>query len=268
MTSESSQSLGKKLHDIAERSYSQLFKNSRLLFENPFRWFDVTFWPLILFFSITLFAAYLQSDVKILSLLVMGLMGWRAVYHPLMEMGTSYMEEYWSNSLTHLFITPIRITEFVIGGVLSAIPKFLVVFVMYFILGTVLYGFYFPDLVLFWIAIGFLFLFGISLGLLMLGFMFYLASESFSMVYTVPDIAVLLSGVYYPVSMLPGPLQALASVFPSTHAFNLIKFTLGLESFEWLPLIGLSIAWLVVSYAFCVAAFHRAKKSGKLVRVA
>lgn len=250
------------------RAYSQVYKNFRLLFENPMRFMDVTFWPLILLFSLTLFVSYLGDDPKILSLVILGVMGWRAVYHAHMELASNYMEEYWSQSLTHLFITPIRPIELVLGSAVSGLFKFLLVLVLYYVITFFLYGFTVPDPLLFAVSCFFLFVFGLSLGMMVLGIMFFYASEAFSLSFTIPDVFVLLSAAYYPLSILPGPLQTLALLLPSTHAFLLIKSTLSLGSYDPVALVGLSVLWFCAGYAALLFAFGRAKKTGRLVRVA
>src|SRR3989338_6520439 len=101
------------------RSYSQAYKNNKLLIKEGFRFFDVTAWPVLLFFSLTLFLTYLNADQKIIQLVIMGIIGWRAVYHAQFEITVSYMEEYWSSSLLHLFASPIKLLEFVAGGIIS-----------------------------------------------------------------------------------------------------------------------------------------------------
>ncbi len=253
--------------DSLSRAYSQSYKNFKLLFKNPFRWFDVTLWPLVLLFSILLFVSFLKSDQNIVLMVVLGIIGWRAVYHAQMEIASSYMEEYWSNSLTHLFITPIRTIEFVLGGILSGIFKFTLVFIMYYAVTWFLFGFFIPDATTFFVALCFLFFYGLTLGMITLGMMFLFTSDAFSLSYTVPDIFVLISGVYYPISILPGPVQAIALMLPSTHAFNMIKSTVGLATYDFGALVILSIAWFIASYAFLEIAFRHAKKNGKLVRV-
>ncbi|MBI4044107.1 MAG: ABC transporter permease [Candidatus Diapherotrites archaeon] len=251
-----------------ERSYSQAYKSVKLLFKNGFRWFDITLWPLILLFSITFFVSFLESDARILSMVVLGIMGWRAVYHIQMEIASNYMEEYWSNSLTHLFITPVRIVELVFGGLLSGALKFFMVFTMYYIVAWWFYGFAITNWPVVLFAFFFLMVFGIALGMITLGLMFLFSSNAFSLSFTVPDIFVLISGVYYPVSVLPGPVQAFALLLPSAHAFNLLKSTLGFAEYDLLALVVSSIVWLIASYLFVSMAFRHAKKTGKLVRVA
>ena len=255
------------MNEFFSRAYSQAFKNFRLLFKNPFRWFDVTLWPLILLFSITFFVSFLQSGQNIIIMVVLGIIGWRAVYHAQMEIAATYMEEYWSNSLTHLFITPIKTIEIVLGGTVSGLFKFLLVFAMYYIVAAYFYGFYIPDILTFAIALAFLFVYGIALGMITLSLMFLFTSEAFSLSFTVPDIFVLISGVYYPITVLPQPVQAIALLLPSTHAFNMIKSTVGLAQYDFLSLVFFTIVWLALSYAFLEFSFRHAKKTGKLVRV-
>lgn len=256
------------MNGFLERSYSQAYKSMKLLFKNGFRWFDITLWPLILLFSITFFVSYLESDHRILSMVILGIMGWRAVYHIQMEIASNFMEEYWSNSLTHLFITPVRVAELVFGGFLAGLVKFAMVFFMYYAVAFFLYGFVLPDIAVVLTGFFFLALFGVSTGMITLGLMFLFSSNAFSLSFTVPDVFVLISGVYYPLSVLPGPVQAFALLLPSAHAFNLLKSTFGLAEYNLLALVGLSLAWLLISYLFVSMAFSRAKKAGKLVRVA
>lgn len=258
----------KKLNEFWTRSYSQLYKNVKLLFQNGFRWFDIFLWPLITMLSITFFIEYLQGTPRIFVLVILGMMGWRAVYHAQFEIAGNYMEEYWSNSLTHLFITPIRLSELVFGGVLSGLAKSVLVGALFYLIGHALYGFLVPDWSGLLLGGFFLFLFGTALGMITLGLMFRFTSNAFPLAYTLPDIFVLLSGVYYPITVLPKFIQPIAQLLPSTHAFNLIKATLGLGTVDWGFLVGLSAVWLAGAFILLQYFYREAKKSGRLVRVA
>jgi hypothetical protein len=48
----------------------------------------------------------------------------------------------------------------------------------------------------------------------------------------------------------------------------LIKSTLSLGSYDPVALVGLSVLWFCAGYAALLFAFGRAKKTGRLVRVA
>src|SRR3989338_1517295 len=113
-------------------AYSQFYKNKHMMFQNFFRLMDTTIWPLTLLLAFTFLAKALNSEPAVLSLVVLGLMGWQVVQQTQMGIAISYMDEFWSNSMTHLFVTPIRLSEFVFGGVLTGILKCIIVIVLFF----------------------------------------------------------------------------------------------------------------------------------------
>lgn len=256
------------MNDFLRRSYSQVFKNMRLMMQSPFRLFDASIWPLTSLFAFLFLVNSFSSDPSFLLLIIMGMMGWQAVQQFQMGISSNYMDEYWSHSLTHLFITPIRLTEFVFGGVLSGFVKFALVTVLFFVATNLVYSYAIPNLALFAVAVFFLVLFGISVGMLNLGFMFLYGENAISLAWTLSDILVVLSGVYYSISILPGPLHLFAQILPSTYAFDLIKSMIGIATPDWNALIALSAIWLLGTFLFLRFAYHRAKKTGRLVRVA
>lgn len=237
------------------------------MLRSPFRWLEVSVWPLTFLFLFLFMVQAFQPERKMLEIIVMAMAGWQAVHHAQMGIGTTYMDEYWSNSLTHLFISPLRVSEFVLGGLLTGLAKLLITLVLFSIAVFGVYGIVIAPWPVFLTALFFLFLFGIAIGMLNLSAMFLYGENAISLVWTVADIFIVLSGVYYSISILPLPLQKIAVWLPSTHAFNLLKSTIEPISVDWLSLIGLSIAWLVGSAIVLNYAFHTAKKNGKLVRV-
>lgn len=256
------------MREMLERSYSQVYKNVRIMFQNPFRLMDTTVWPLTFMIATVFLAQALNSNPAVLALVILGIIGWQVVQQTQMGIATSYMDEFWSHSLTHLFVTPIRLSEYVLGGVFTGIIKCLIIFALFFSVAILAYQLTIPDLLSYGIALFFLFIFGISLGMLNLAFIFPRGENALFMVWTIPDILVVFSGVYYPLEMLPQPLYSIAYLLPSSHAFNLVKETIGLAHTDWIALIGLSIAWFFGTWLFLKHSYQKAKKTGKLVRVA
>ena len=250
-----------------QRAYSQFYKNAHTMFQNFFRLMDTTIWPLTLLLAFVFLAQALNNDPAVIVLVVLGMMGWQVVQQTQMGIAVSYMDEFWSNSMTHLFVTPIRLGEFVLGGVLTGLMKCIIVLVLFFIVATFMYGVAIPDPMTFMAALFFLFLFGIALGMINLALIFPHGENAIFLVWTVPDILVVFSGVYYPLGLLPEPLHSLALLLPSSHAFNLIKSTVGMGQADWIALIALSAIWLVGAWLLLRFSFHYAKKTGKLVRV-
>ncbi|MBI2597970.1 MAG: ABC transporter permease [Candidatus Diapherotrites archaeon] len=251
-----------------ERIISQPFKNLRLMLRSPFRFLEVSVWPLTFLFLFIFMVQSFDPKPKVLEMVIMAMAGWQAVHHAQMGIGTTYMDEYWSQSLAHLFISPLRLTEFVIGGILTGLAKLAIVLVLFLVTVFFFYGIWILDWASFLIALFFLFLFGVSIGMLNLSAMFLFGENAISLVWTTADIFVVLSGVYYSVSILPKSLQLIAGFLPSLHAFNLLKSTVEPLAVDWVSLSVLSLAWLAGSFAVLKYAFFAAKKTGKLVRVA
>ena len=251
-----------------ERAYSQFYKNVHTMFQNTFRLMDTTVWPLTLLLAFTFLAQALNGKPEVIAVVILGMMGWQVVQQTQMGIVSSYMDEFWSNSLTHLFVSPIRLWEFIFGGIMTGILKCIIVLSLFFAAAAILYNIQIPNLPMFAITLIFLFLMGISIGMINLAFIFPRGENAIFLVWTVPDIIIVFSGVYYPLEILPQPLYSVAQLFPSSHAFNLIKQGAGLASADIVALVVLSALWLVGAWIFLSVSYHQAKREGKLVRVA
>jgi ABC-2 type transport system permease protein len=94
------------------------------------------------------------------------------------------------------------------------------------------------------------------------------------MSYIVRAVLLLVSGVYYPVSVLPGWMQPLASISPATYVLNGLRAALlrnqviwsaEIWSYTW-PLIITGIVSVPVGVYIFKIAERYAKRTGKLKR--
>lgn len=82
--------------------------------------------------------------------------------------------------------------------------------------------------------------------------------------------SVLLAGVFYPASILPGPLEAIAQVLPLTHALDIVRRSLlngeGLGELggQFLALTGLTCLFLPIGIIACHLAVRIAQRDGSL----
>jgi ABC-2 type transport system permease protein len=241
----------------------QLFIGLR---RDAFRLMDVVLWPLVLFFSITLFAATFTRDPKAMGLVVMGSLGWRLICHFQMEGVQIFLDNYWYGMTEHLMITPGHWWELVLGGALSALAKVTLVATILLGLGWWIYGFRVER----WgdAALGFLACAacGLVFGCIALGVAFLKRAEGFPFIIAFPDAVAVLSGVYYSTDLFPRPLALIAHCLPTTHAFDLLKATLGRAQ----PRPGLFLLTLVVwaglGLSFTSWALRKAKRDGLIVR--
>ena len=232
-----------------------------------FRLFDVTLWPLVLFLSMTLFAGAVTRDTRVIGVVVLGALGWRVIYHFQMEAVQLYMDNYWMGMIEHVMISPVRWWEFILGGAISAVAKILVIATLFLALGQVMFHFtvahWRPTLAGLLACAGC----GLVLSVVSMGVALLKRGDAFAFIFAFPDVIAVLSGVFYPVSVFPRPVRLLSETLPTSHAFNLLKSTLGMA--EWNPLAYFTTlaGWMVLAVLFTTWALARARRDGKLVKM-
>ena len=183
------------------------------------------------------------------------------------DMTTSYMEEYWSNSLNHFLISPLRIWEFILGNVIAGVIKFTLVFGLYLAIGASVFDFSITNWPLVIFGLAFLCLFGLALGFLSMGLIIIYHENAYTAAWTIPDLLVLLSGVYYPITIFPSAVQAVVQYIPAVYGFDILKSTIGLGEINYFMLITTTAAWLLATGLFFAYCYRYAKRNGKLGRM-
>lgn len=250
------------------RIYSQIYKNMNTLKRNSFRLADIVIWPMIFLFTLTFFVTYLGSDRVYLNMIILGMIGWRVIYFLNLEMVSSFTEEYWAKSLPYLLASPISRLELALGSALSGLIKAVVVVMIYLVMTNIMYGFSVTDWPLFILAMAFMALVGFIMGLFTLGLAYFLKEDAFNIAFIIPDVIVLLSGVYFTIqSVYPAWLIPYIRLLPSVHAFDLLKEMVGIGQADFTMLVATTAAWLAVAYAFNGWMYEKARKEGKLARL-
>lgn len=250
------------------RIYSQIYKNIMSLKRNSFRLADIFVWPALFLFTLTFFVTYVGSDKVYLDLIILGMMGWRMIYFLNLEMVGSFTEEYWSKSLPHLMMSPITRFEMALGSAISGFIKGVFVIGTYLLLTYFLYGFWITDWLTFSLAMLFLAAIGFSLGLFTLGLGYFMKQDAFNIAFIIPDVIVLISGVYFSVdAVYPASVLPFIRLLPSTHAFDLLKSMVGFGQPDLFMLAALTAAWLLISYLFNGWMYEKARRAGRLTRL-
>lgn len=249
------------------RVWSQAYRSFIVTKSNEFRLLDVTLWPFVLFMSTLLFAHFVTTEMAIIGMLVLGALGWRVLYHFQMEPVQGIMDEYWDNSLEHLMISPISIWEMLFGGTISALIRSVAVGLMFLLLGKLLFGFAVTAWGMFWMGIAAVVICGMILALFSMGVAFLRGSDSFGFIFAFTDVIAVASGVFYPTDVFPEWLRLAVQIFPTTHAFDMLKETVGMAEASIPLFLITSACWLLASILFIRWAFRKARREGKLVRM-
>jgi ABC-2 type transport system permease protein len=222
---------------------------------------------MVLFLSLTLFVQYIQADSTVLGAVILGVMGWRIVYHMQIELCQSYMDNWWSGMLGHFLISPITTIEFIIGNLVVATAKMILVSGIYLILAKVLFNYSFNNWNLILLGSGILIIFGILIGLITLGICMIYRDNAFAVAYLIPDLIVLFSGVYYPISIFPWFIQKVMIFFPTYYGFEILKAAVGQGTVNLPYAIATTILWIILSISFFIFCKRYAKKKGLFAKL-
>ncbi|MDD5449388.1 MAG: ABC transporter permease [Candidatus Omnitrophica bacterium] len=182
----------------------------------------------------------------------------------------AFFEDVWSRNFLNLFATPLLVSEYVLGLVLSSIATSLIgLFAMLFIAGTFfklsffMYGLTIMPFILV------LFLFGISLGIFGSGLVLRLGPASEWFIWPLPALISPFVGVLYPVSILPGWMRFISKLLPPSYIFDeLRKIILG-QPAAWHAFLlagALAILYVILAYWFFKTVYQHALRSGLIAR--
>ena len=184
--------------------------------------------------------------------------------------------ERWEGTIEHTFMAPISRFTHLIGSCWYAIAHgMLFTFVQLLVVGS----FFHLDLshanyltAVFMLLIGSISFVGFGIGASVLPLLF--TERGSQMSYIVRAILLLISGVYYPISVLPGWMQPLARISPATYVLNGLRAGIingqviwsgEIWSYTW-PLIVTGVVSVPLGvYIFRIAERY-AKRTGRLKR--
>jgi ABC-2 type transport system permease protein len=182
----------------------------------------------------------------------------------------AFMEDVWSRNFLNIFATPLSISEYVSGLVLSSIATSSVGLVVMLVLATTIFGLSF-------LAYGFalipfllvLFLFGIALGILGAAVVLRFGPASEWFIWPVPALVSPFAGVFYPISTLPHWMQYICLLLPPSYIFENVRAIVagGAASVSEL-IIGTSLAILDVVLACWIFAlvYRHSVRTGLIAR--
>ena len=182
----------------------------------------------------------------------------------------AFFEDVWSRNFLNIFATPLSISEYVAGLVLSSVVTSIVGLVVMLFIATVIFKLSF--LIYGLMAIPFilvLFLFGIAIGIFgsALVLRFGPASEWF--IWPIPALLSPFVGVLYPVSILPQWMQTVSRILPPSYVFEQLRAIISGGAISGSGLAWgacLAIGYILLAYWFFVKVYKHALRTGLIAR--
>ncbi len=134
---------------------------------------------------------------------------------------TAFFEDVWARNFLNVFASPLRLSEYLAGLVLSSIATSLLGLAVMLLVAVPLFGLTFAPYGLmlgaFFLV---LFLFGIALGIAGVAVVLRLGPAAEWFIWPVPAMLAPFACVFYPLSALPAWMRPIAAALPPTHVFE------------------------------------------------
>jgi ABC-2 type transport system permease protein len=182
----------------------------------------------------------------------------------------AFFEDVWSRNFLNFFATPMRVSEYVTGLVLTSIATSTLGLVAMVVVATGAFGLSFlaygPLLVPFLLI---LFMFGIALGILSAAMVLRLGPPAEWFVWPIPGMLSPFVGVFYPLSTLPDWMQIVSRLLPPSYVFESLRAMLEGRPAHLDDLgMGLALAggYLLLAGWVFTRVYRHAVQSGLLAR--
>jgi ABC-2 type transport system permease protein len=182
----------------------------------------------------------------------------------------AFFEDVWSRNFLNVFATPIKVSEYVTGLVLSSVLTSSVGVVMMLIIATMVFGlsfFAYGAMMLPFILV--LFLFGIALGILGCALVMRFGPSAEWFIWPIPAMIAPFAAVFYPVSTLPAWMQYVSYVIPASYVFEGMRMAIAGKVVPiGMLMIGLALSgiYVVVAGFIFKRTYRHAVRTGLIAR--
>lgn len=236
---------------------------------------ELAYWPtvqMILWGFITLFLVTQTNYIaQAFGVLLSAVMLWDVLFRSQLGVSVTFFEEMYSRNLGHLFVSPLRSWELILALMLMSLARTLIGMLPATLLAMAFFGFSVYSLGL--PLAGFfvnLLVMGWAVGLIVSGIVLRWGLGAESLAWVALFALAPLSGIYYPIAVLPTWLQPLALTLPSAHVFEGMRAILLEDTFRpnlMAKAVLLNIAFLGVGASVFLASFRAARVRGLLLQM-
>lgn len=251
------------------RFLASAYKNWLISRRNVFTLFELFFWPMISLLSIGLLTRFLKVDSSMVSFLLVGAIGLTILQVAQIDVAYVLLFDMWSKSIKNTFIAPIKSYHLVFGALLFGVLRGSFVFVILVTVSHYLFGFDFragglqPVLI---------FLAGVFSMAAIIGIIVCISILTFGQkadvaAWSLSGLIMLVSGIYYPVEVLPSILQAMAKAIPLTYFLEYYRSIFIPGQHHLITGAALAAFYLILGLILLDRAIERARKTGILLRL-
>ena len=196
---------------------------------------------------------------------------WDVLFRGQLGVSLTFIEEMYARNLGNLFVSPLRYYELIAGQLVMSMMRTLIgvggaCFFAWLLFRYSIFSYGFALLAFFVNLL----LFGWAIGLAVSGMVLRWGLGAEELAWAAIFLFAPVSGVYYPIAVLPPALQAIAWGLPSAYVFEGMRAVLLEHAFRW-DLLGralvLNVVYLAIGIALFRIAIGYARKRGMLLQM-
>lgn len=248
------------------------YRNLIMARRNVFFVFELTFWPGVAMLSHGLLTRFLDLTPQMTAFILVGTVALSAVQVCQLDVAYAVLFDIWSKSMKHQFLTPVRIRHLALGSWLVGVGRGVVVWALMAIIGGRAFGFDFLGAGVGRVTLFLLgcFLTALVIGLLVCALVLLWGTRAETSAWAAVNFFVMLSGIYYPIAVLPAWVQVVSAGIPLTYFLDGIRAGYGFPPRFGHPFatgFALSLLYVVLAHWALAAAVTRSRRTGLLLKL-
>jgi ABC-2 type transport system permease protein len=258
----------------ASATFAIVLRQVFLLRGSPTRLLPMIGWvaiDIVLWGFITRYLSALTGPrVNLVASILGAVLLWDFLGRVMQGVTTAFFEDVWSRNFLNIFATPLTIADYLGGLVITGVGTSLLGLAVMFTLATTVFGLSFVAYGAAMIPfIAVLFVTGISLGVLGAAIVLRLGPASEWLIWPIPSLLSPFAGVFYPLAVLPGWMQAVGHALPPSYVFEGMRAIVAGHPAPTATLafaVGLSGLYLVLACWVFARVYRFALRTGLIAR--
>src|SRR5438874_9841400 len=238
------------------------------------RLLELIYWPAVQLFVWGFLQFYIAQNsgffARASGVFIAAVLMWDVLFRGQLGFSISFLEEMWARNLANLMISPLRPLEFVGALMIMSLIRLAIGMGPVSLLAIAFFGFNLYGLGLALAAFFVnLILTSWAIGILVSGLVLRTGLGADSLAWTIMFLLLPLTCVYYPVTILPHWLQAVAWALPPTYVFEGMRELLINHVFRadlMVHALALNAVFFAVAIAGFIALLDSARRQGSLLQ--
>ena len=236
---------------------------------------ELAYWPIMQMVLWGFMSQFLLTSaspvIKTAGMLIAAVLLWDVMFRSNIGVAVSFLEEMWSRNLAQLFASPLRPYEWALSLLFISFVRTIIGVIPAAILAIPFYSYSIFDMGIPLIAFFMnLMIFGGAIGLVVSALVLRYGMGAESLAWVGIFLVAPISGIYYPISILPEWLQPIAWALPSAHIFEGMRAVLAEDVFRtelMINAIMLNVLYIGAGFTIFLYVFRLARIKGFIVQM-